>query len=57
MPLNDSSGGARIAPTSFSQQALWVLGQILPDESVYNEADVFRLKGVLNVEALEKALI
>ncbi len=56
MATDDSRGGARIAPTSFSQQALWVLGQVLPQESVYNESDVFRLKGALDIEALRNAV-
>ncbi|HEV8330624.1 MAG TPA: condensation domain-containing protein, partial [Steroidobacteraceae bacterium] len=52
----DDSGSPRIAPTSCSQQALWVLGQVLPQESVYNESDVFRLKGALDIEALKDAV-
>ena len=55
MPINVASG-ERIAPLSFSQQALWVLGQMLPDDSVYNEADVFRLKGALDIEVLKDAV-
>ena len=51
-----SAGGTRIAPASFSQQALWVLSQVLPEESVYNESDVFRLRGALDVEALEASI-
>src|SRR5206468_3698327 len=45
-----------IAPTSLSQEALWVLGQVLPQGSVYNESDVFRLKGTLDIEALQAAV-
>ena len=51
-----SGGSTRIAPTSFSQQSLWVLGQVLPQGSVYNESDVFRLRGALDVEALEASI-
>ena len=51
-----AAGGTRIAPTSFSQQALWVLGQVLPEDSVYNESDVFRLQGPLVIEALKDAV-
>jgi amino acid adenylation domain-containing protein len=47
---------ARVCPTSFSQRALWVLDQILPDHSVYNEFDVFRVEGALDIEALTQAL-
>jgi amino acid adenylation domain-containing protein len=51
-----TAGGTRIAPTSLSQQALWVLGQVLPEASVYNESDVFRLRGALDIEALKEAV-
>ena len=41
---------------SFGQERLWFLSQIEPDSPVYNTAKAFRIKGVLNVEALKKAL-
>ena len=47
---------SRVCPTSFGQRALWVLERILPDHSVYNEFDVFRLKGALDIEALSRAV-
>ncbi|HEX7273274.1 MAG TPA: amino acid adenylation domain-containing protein [Casimicrobiaceae bacterium] len=52
----EAGTGARVLPTSFAQRALWVLGQILPDDSVYNEADAFRLRGALDVKALSEAV-
>ena len=47
---------ARVCAPSFAQQALWVLCQVTPDEPVYNESNVFRVKGPLDVGALAKAL-
>jgi amino acid adenylation domain-containing protein len=55
-PLANESNIARVCPTSFSQRALWVLEQILPDHSVYNEFDIYKLAGVLDIEALSWAL-
>jgi len=44
------------APLSFAQQRLWLMDRLLPDNSVYNVARVYRLTGALNVGALEKSL-
>ena len=41
---------------SFGQERLWFLSQLEPDSPAYNNANAFRIKGVLNVEALERAL-
>jgi amino acid adenylation domain-containing protein/non-ribosomal peptide synthase protein (TIGR01720 family) len=43
-------------PLSFSQEQLWFLQQLAAEESVYNEPCTIRLKGAINVDALEKAL-
>ncbi|GAA6624250.1 amino acid adenylation domain-containing protein [Scytonema sp. NUACC26] len=43
-------------PLSFSQEQLWFLQQLAPEEPVYNEPCTIRLKGAINVDALEKAL-
>jgi amino acid adenylation domain-containing protein/non-ribosomal peptide synthase protein (TIGR01720 family) len=43
-------------PLSFSQQQLWFLHQLAPEEPIYNEPCTIRLKGAINVDALEKAL-
>ena len=43
-------------PLSFAQQRLWVLDQIETHSSLYNMPRALRLRGTLNVEALEQAL-
>ncbi len=43
-------------PLSFSQQRLWFLDQLAPGSTNYNIPAAFRLKGALNLEALQKAL-
>src|SRR4026209_348612 len=47
---------SRTAPLSFAQQRLWFLDQYEPDNILYNLADAIRLKGALNVTALEQSL-
>jgi len=43
-------------PTSYAQQRLWLLEQVLTTGAVYNASHTLRLKGVLEVSALERAL-
>src|SRR5262245_1065318 len=43
-------------PLSFGQQRLWFLDQLAPGNPFYNVAAVVYMTGLLNVEALEKAL-
>jgi amino acid adenylation domain-containing protein len=43
-------------PTSFSQQRLWFLEQLTPGRAVYNMSRSLRLKGQLDVGALEHSL-
>src|SRR5262245_6922895 len=43
-------------PLSFAQQRLWYLDQLSLDGSVYNLPLLIRLKGWLNVTALEESL-
>ncbi len=45
-----------VAPPSFSQQRLWLMDQLNPASPVYALPAVFRLKGNLNILALERAL-
>lgn len=49
-------GITRIAPLSFAQQRLWFLDQYEPGTGLYNLAAALRLKGPLNIVALESAL-
>jgi aspartate racemase len=44
------------APLSYNQQGLWVLNQLMPGESVYHSPTAARLRGQLDVPALQKAL-
>jgi amino acid adenylation domain-containing protein len=43
------------AELSFGQQRLWLLDQLLADKSAYNETGVHRMRGALDVAALERA--
>src|SRR5262249_31240439 len=44
------------APLSFAQQRLWFLNQLEPDSSAYNITGGVRLRGALNIAALEQSL-
>jgi len=48
--------GVKQFPLSYAQEQLCVLNQLLPQGGVYNEHKVYRLKGVLNKDALEKSI-
>jgi amino acid adenylation domain-containing protein len=43
-------------PLSYAQQRLWFLDQLIPNNTAYNIPIAFRLRGALNVEALEQSL-
>src|SRR5215510_2947750 len=43
-------------PVSFAQQRLWFLDQLAPGSTAYNVPAGFRIKGTLQVEAVEKSL-
>src|SRR5712691_1932541 len=44
------------SPLSFAQQRLWFLEQLIPGNVVYNVPSVLRLRGQLDVVALERSL-
>lgn len=43
------------SPLSYGQQALWFLHELLPDDISFNVAGAIRVRGELNVTALERA--
>lgn len=43
-------------PLSFTQERLWFLEQLDPNQPLYNEPTALRLRGVLNIAALEQSL-
>jgi amino acid adenylation domain-containing protein/thioester reductase-like protein len=43
------------SPLSYGQQALWFLHQLLPEEISFNVAGAIRIRGELDVQALERA--
>ncbi len=61
--LTTPAGGIPRAPRdgplalSFGQERLWLLHHLEPDVPAYNSAYLYRLRGPLNVAALERALL
>lgn len=61
---NDSPAAGVIAkrnegqptPLSFSQERLWIMSELEPDNPVYNVAGAVQLDGLLNVQALQHSL-
>src|SRR5271165_6058488 len=43
-------------PLSFAQQRLWFIDQLEPGSPMYNLASMYRMRGSLNVPALEKTI-
>jgi hypothetical protein len=54
--INDEKGSAETFPVSFAQQRLWFLAQLEPDNPSYNVPQILRLKGELDVDALEQTI-
>jgi len=54
--MNEETGSADTFPVSFAQQRLWFLAQLEPDNPSYNLSQILRLKGDLNVNALEQTI-
>ncbi|MBD2120848.1 non-ribosomal peptide synthetase [Trichocoleus sp. FACHB-262] len=53
-PVGNVSEEVFVFPTSFAQQRLWFLEQLVPNTCLYNVPTVFRLTGALNVVVLEQ---
>jgi amino acid adenylation domain-containing protein len=53
IPRRSDSGPA---PLSFTQERLWFLAQLEPESAAYNEIQVYRITGPLNILALERSL-
>jgi len=43
-------------PLSYSQQRLWIMSQLEPDNPIYNVAGAVQLDGLLNTQALQHSL-
>jgi amino acid adenylation domain-containing protein len=43
-------------PLSFAQERMWVLEQLYPDSTIYNEQSAYRFVGQLNRAALEQSI-
>jgi aspartate racemase len=54
--LREDGGDAEAFPLSFTQQRLWFLAQLEPNNPSYNVPQTLRLKGALNVDILEQAI-
>jgi amino acid adenylation domain-containing protein len=50
------AGRGRPLPLSFAQQRLWFIDQLEPGNPIYNIAKMARLRGAIQVDALERAL-
>ncbi len=44
------------APLSFTQERLWFLAQLEPESAAYNETQIIRLNGPLDISALDRSL-
>ena len=54
--IDNETGSTETFPVSFAQQRLWFLAQLEPDNPSYNLSQILRLKGELNVNALEETI-
>jgi amino acid adenylation domain-containing protein len=56
LPVIKSSSTRDRAPLSFGQQSFWFLNQLNPDTSLYNIYRAVRIRGRLDINALQQAL-
>src|SRR5579862_1502209 len=55
-PVARRSSTTQPVPPSFAQESLWLVHQITPQSTAYNIPHALRLKGTLDVAALEQSL-
>lgn len=55
-PIPRLSRETNIFPISFSQERLWFLDRLEPENAAYNIPAAFRLKGILNLSIFENSL-
>jgi amino acid adenylation domain-containing protein len=55
-PIERAPRDGDVMPLSFAQQRLWFIDQLEPGNPVYNTPRAVRLRGTLNIAALERAL-
>ena len=55
-PTVTAPGSAELFPASFAQKRLWFLERLVPDTGTYNVPLALRVKGRLDLDALEAAL-
>jgi amino acid adenylation domain-containing protein len=55
-PIERAPRDDDVMPLSFAQQRLWFIDQLEPGNPVYNTPRAVRLRGKLNIAALERAL-
>ncbi|MGZ8906693.1 MAG: non-ribosomal peptide synthetase, partial [Methylobacter sp.] len=48
--------GDQPAPLSYSQERLWIMSQLEPDNPIYNVAGAVQFDGLLNIQALQQSL-
>ena len=53
--IKNNADNIRIESLSFSQQQMWIIDQMRPENHAYNLPVAYRLKGELNIAILEKS--
>src|SRR5215218_8257182 len=56
LPTGGEDAELRAAPLSFAQEQLWFLEQLTPGETTYNTLMVWRLRGPLRTDLLQRCL-
>ena len=54
-PASPAGAGEYAFPVSFAQQRLWLLDRMMPGTASYNVGHVRRIRGALDVRALQSA--